>query len=128
MSTTETYVEFLYPGLLFGESSSRLLAEASGPIAMPKGAVGYRTYEQSVTTVAGETLRGTPRNHSGWTYVGRAMTVDDVRREMPDASILIANMTGNGYERVVKLPNGQTYPLKSIDQVVAAFHEDTSHG
>lgn len=118
MSVTEKYVEFLYPGIFMADSSTKLLADGEA-IELPERAVGYRTFERTATTVDGEVLRGANKNVSPWTYAGREMTLDDVRRELPDERILISNMQGNGYDRVVMFPNGQTYQLHAGDTVIS---------
>lgn len=118
MKTIERYVEFVYPGILFGDTSTARI-EQDADIVIPDGAVGYRTFEQTATVVDGETLRGERANYSGWTYIGRRMTLDDVKREWPDAQTLIRNMEGNGWLTVCALGNGQAYPLSERDSVIS---------
>ena len=108
-----TYIEYLMPGLLFAESSV-----VPAPSGVPDCAVGWRTFTRTEIQQGGEVLKGERRDVSSWTYRGREMTMEDVEREMPDSRILISNMQGNGWDRVVRIVNGHVYPLLDDDVVV----------
>ncbi len=51
---------------------------------------------------------------------GRVMTLEDVKEEMPDERILIANMTNNNYDRVVVNTNSyrSILPFNDGDVIV----------
>jgi len=125
------YVEFLYPGIVVGEYSSEP-TETRDPkyITAPEGAVAFRFYDVEEVTIDGETLTGKNKDYSGWFYVvGRAMTLEDVRREMPSKKVLIGNMESNGMDRVVSFPNGITYELHPEDIVLELPSERScAHG
>lgn len=111
------YVEFVYPGIIVSESSSREIESREAPVEMPAGAFGYRFFDRVEQDAGEETLYGKPKNRSAWHYQGEIWTVDRVKAELPNERILISNMRGNGYDRVVKTRSGQFIPLEPEDQV-----------
>ncbi len=115
------YVEYLYPGLLFPEPSIRRLNEGEQP-EPPKGCVGFRTFERREVEADGDTLKGEARDYSGWTYFGEELSLERVRAEQP-GSILLFNMEGNNWSRVVRLYTGQAYALTENDTVRDAAQE-----
>ena len=62
---------------------------------------------------------GQPKNYSGTYYFGRVMTVSDVRKEVPNSDILISNMGGNGWKKVIRTRRGNFQPFGLEDKVVA---------
>jgi len=113
------YVEFLYPGALVSETEVKEVKDRDpSRLEVPEGCFGYRFFDRQEAVVDGETLVGQPRNYSGMTYFGQAMTLAEVKREMPDALTLISNMEGNGWERVVKTRRGNFQPLELEDRVI----------
>lgn len=113
------YVEFMYPGAFFSETEVREVKERDPTkLEVPQGCFGYRFFERQEVQEGGETLFGQPRNYSGTTYFGKAMTIADVKREMPDAKTLISNMENNGWDKVVKTRRGNFQPLQLEDRVI----------
>jgi hypothetical protein len=114
------YVEFLYPGLIFGDTSSEEVQdEDPKKIEIPERATGFRFYSQTESvTEDNEILRGKKKDYSGWYYKGREMTLEDIKREIPNERILISNMEINKWNRVVKFDCGQYYPLEDKDVVL----------
>jgi len=113
------YVMFLYPGIIVSKSSSRKIENRKSKFKIPKGCFGYKLFDIHETkTEDGDTLLGKSKNYSETTYFGRLMTLEDVKREMPDADNLIRNMEGNGYNSVVKTKFGQYMPVNSGDKVI----------
>jgi|SRR3989344_4747160 len=103
--TLKHYIEFLYPGILFDETVVREVeSRNSSEIALPRGSFGYRFFDRTEVRSGRELLIGEPKNYSGTTYLGRVMTLEDVQREVPNSDILQGNMSGNGWNKVVK-PN-----------------------
>lgn len=118
---TQTYVQYQYPGLVIQEVSSKKI-EARDPekvaAKMPEGAIGFRFFDQTKIEVDKEALTGEPKNYSGWYYVdGKEMTLDEVKREMPERKILIRNMESNSYDRIVYIRD-QALPLRKDDKVI----------
>lgn len=51
----------------------------------------------------------TVRESSMYFIAGRVMTLDEVKREMPEERILISNMECNDYGRIVRTQNGYSH-------------------
>jgi hypothetical protein len=126
---TKTYVEILYPGILFSEESVK---EVNGrnPSAIVKGlesgAFGFRFYDQVETTII---LDGKPKkvasdrkNESGMYYPGgRLFTLDEVKSMGKDFHILASNMEGNNWPIVVRSRVGNFQPFDpKKDEVILA--------
>lgn len=118
-ATKLRYIEYLYPGLMVGETSTKELTGLDEHhLQMPEGAIAWRTFERASTEIDGEKLLGEIKNRSGWTYYGRRMTLEQVEREMPNERILIDNMRGS-YDAIVQTPQGRCFPLNADDRVLA---------
>jgi len=126
----EHYAEYLYPGILFGETCKvklerRNVAEAID--ALHPNADGFRLFDVEIRT--GTLEDGSPVedrrevNHSAWHYPdGKVSGIEEVERTHGSKSILALNMRGNGYEHVVTTRLGSTYPMRPGD-VVATLAE-----
>jgi len=114
------YIEFLYPGIFAAEGSAKEVSSRDpDKIKIPENCHGFRFYDRQETVAEdGETLSGEPKNYSGVYYRGRAMTLEDVKRELPNPCNLIENMEGNGLKRVVRTIFGNFYPLQDLDQIL----------
>lgn len=53
-------------------------------------------------------------------YIGESLTTEDVERLPGDHSILLSNMRGNDWERVVRTRRGNFQPVEPGDVVIAA--------
>lgn len=111
--STKHYVTFYYPGIMFDEDETRELAERGKVGKVPKGAFGYQEWDREEIERDGEVLRGKPKNHGPMIYFGEVYTVADVERLKPqsDYRVLLSNMRGNGYDRVVRTVRGNWKPL-----------------
>ncbi|MEK6915515.1 MAG: hypothetical protein AABW89_03165 [Nanoarchaeota archaeon] len=119
--TLKHYVEFLYPGSFFNESSTQEV-EARDPsvVQTPREAFGYAFFDrQEYVAQDGEVLVGRPRNRSGMHYFGKLMSLAEVKREVPNSDILQSNMKSNGLKRVVKTRRGNFQPFNKNDVLVA---------
>lgn len=119
--TLRHYVEFYSQGLAVTESSARQV-ETRDPSAVqaPTTAFGYAFFDrQEYTATDGEVLVGAPRNRSGTHYFGKAMSLADVAREVPNSEGLQENMTKKGWDKVVKTRSGTFHPLGKNDVIVA---------
>lgn len=113
------YVEFLYPGILFGESSIREVDNRNPySVTIPDEAYGFRFLDKEEIAIDDEILKGKNKNVSGWYYQGRKMSIEDVKREMPNKNILIDNMISNRYGFIVFTKFGQAFPLEDNDTVL----------
>lgn len=124
---TQTYVEYQYPGIITQETSWAKIEQRDAKKisdTIPEGAIGFRFFDRTEVQEGKETLVGKPKNHSGWYYVGgREMTLADVKKEMPDKTILIRNMESNGYSRIVFTRHNQALPLEKNDVVLESSIE-----
>jgi hypothetical protein len=114
----ETYVEFLYPGIMFSKNSTQKVKSRDiSAIKIPDGAFALRFYDVTFNEVKidGKILRDKPKNSkkTGWQYLGgEVLSLADVKKKMPDAKILISNMEGN------KIKFGQCMPMEKGDCVI----------
>lgn len=120
------YVKFFYPGAFVAETEvEEVKSRDAQKIKVPEGSYGFRFFDRQEITAENEnhepeTLRGKPKNYSGMFYFGRIMTLDDVKREMPDATILISNMETNNWDKVVKTRMGNIQPFEEKDTIIEA--------
>lgn len=114
----ELYAEFFFPGLIVSESSTRKIASREDIGPWPDYAYSMRTFAVTVADVDGERVTGKARDYSPTTWRGRAMTLDDVKREMPNERILIENMQGNGWNRICRTATGRCFPMDKDDVAV----------
>ena len=126
----EHYAEYLYPGIIFGETRKvklerRNVAEAIGELH--PNADGFRLFDVEIRT--GTLEDGSPVedrrevNHSAWHYPdGKVVGIEEVERTHGSRSILASNMRGNGYDHVVMTRCGSTYPMRP-GEVVATLAE-----
>lgn len=118
------YVEFFYPGSFVAETEvEEVKSKDATKIQVPDGSYGFRFFDRQEITAENEkhepeTLYGKPKNYSGVFYFGRIMTLDDVKREMPDATILIGNMETNKWDKVVKTRCGNFQTFKEEDTIL----------
>lgn len=103
------FVTFLSPGTFFSEQTERLIAswDSDKAVAMSKkikeryGATPYGFY--FTTRGRGpKDLDSREIKRSGTYFLGgRILTYEDVEREMPKEDILMRNMKGNGWDKVI---------------------------
>lgn len=119
---TTTYVAYDLPGTFEAEHDSRPVASRDPRVAAdtaPAGAFAFTFYDVVTTEVDGVELRSRPRNHSSRYFIGGTVrTVAEVEAMEGDRSILLSNMRGNGWDRVIFCPAGNVQPLESGDVVV----------
>jgi len=113
------YIEYLHPGIIVSEHSEEEVKKRERPAKLPNNVFGYRFFSREVVTKNGETLRGKEKNLSPCTYIGKKRTLAQVKKETPDAKILISNMESNGFKEIVNTRFGQSFPLEKGDRVEA---------
>ena len=115
------YVEYNFPGLLCSENTTPVKVDTFNVEAarsnMPKGAYGFTFFSREEQDSAGEILVGF-KKYTGFYFIGRKLTLDAVKKEMPDKTILIKNMECNGYKAVVRVKCGQCFPVGENDVVL----------
>jgi hypothetical protein len=116
---TINYIEYLYPGSFFAESSEVPVAERVLPLPVQPRVAGYRFFSRTeVQTTDGEKLVGPKHDFSPWVYFGHEYSAKEIGVVHGTASILYQNIAGNGYERAVKTIFGNWYPLSPGEIVV----------
>ncbi len=121
----QTYVEYLYPGVLASEISASPVATrniAKTALALPEDAYGFRFFDRTEATVNGEELLGKPKNFSPTYYPGgKIYTLEQVEKgdlKTPRCDILLGNMIRNNFPRVVETRTGNVYPVSEGDQII----------
>lgn len=116
------YIEWFYPGTFVSETQGSEVATRDAPAVRPEAAYGYRFYSRSEVELEGEQLVGARKDISPMTFYGEEFTLEQVRALPEDRpgqnSILISNMSGNGYERAVRTVRGNWQFLEPGDTVV----------
>ena len=112
-----TFVEFLFPGSVIPEKEVRQVENRDIP-EVPEGAFVYSFFDLNRTVVGKEEFWGSRNNHSGKVYPNaQILTVQDVKDQIPNSDILVANMEGNGWDRVVRTRRGNFQPFNEGDSV-----------
>lgn len=113
------YIEWLFPGSFFAETSAKRVISRIRPPGIPKGAYGYQFFDRIEVEAEGETLYGRPKNRSGIYYLGgKVLTLAQVKSLPGDYKTLISNMECNRWDRVIKLECGAFQPFNDNDQLV----------
>lgn len=127
MGETTHHAEYVLPGLLFPEETTRQLdardpAEAAEKA--PEGAFAFVLYDLPVVPDTGldpEQFRVTPKrqNVSKRYYLGGTLhSLDEVRAMGDDKRTLVANMEGNGWATVICTPFGNWQPFEDGDTLL----------
>jgi hypothetical protein len=99
-------------GFLFGDSTvvrvqSRDI-EAAKSAKEAKDAVSFQFFDREEQEFEDEHLVGKPKNYSPQYMInGQALTLEEVKREHAEDSILISNMEANQWDRVWKTSAGR---------------------
>jgi hypothetical protein len=120
-----TYVEFLYPGMLFGESSTQEVNTRDlSKVKVPKNTFGFKFFDILSVVVdadgkkvplTSERTNVSPVHY----YGGKIYTVAELKREFPNDDILIGNIEGNGYKKAIRCRTGDWRPFKETDILVS---------
>ena len=122
---TKTYVELFYPGTLFAENERHLVKkrDANGIAKKYPGAFSFQFYDLTSKPVnvdgverivAGHRKKVSPKYYPG----GTILTAEDVKSMAGDHKILLSNMVGNGWERIVRCRTGNFQPFEKGDVVL----------
>jgi hypothetical protein len=122
----EHWVKYFIPGTLFSEEDTQKITNrnvAAAVAKMPKYAFAFQFYD--VVVKEGTLEDGTkitdrkPVKFSGRYYPeATTYTLDDIKREKGEDSILTRNMISSDYKVVVKTRCGNYQPLEEGDQVI----------
>jgi len=119
----KTFIEFLYPGIFVSESSAQEIDHKDPKkVVIPKNCFGFRFYDCEIVKskkYPNETLVGRAKNHSGWFYINsEILTLKEVEKKMPEATILISNMKINKWKKIVNTSFGQSLQLRAGDTIL----------
>jgi len=115
-----TYIEFFLPGLVLSDTDAiEVTPKTLANLPVPKNAFAFCYYHILETEAPdGTVLKSDRLGVSGRYYIGgRVLTLADVKQEMPGERILIDNMEGNGWDRVIQTPLGNFQPFLSQDMI-----------
>ena len=123
----KTYIEFLYPGVMFSESLEKeVKARDVSKVKVPENAFGFRFFDiiSVVVNANGKNVKLTSEriNLSPMHYYGgKLYTVTEIKRYFPNKRILISNIEGNGYTRAIRCRTGNWQPFEKTDVFVEAI-------
>lgn len=116
---TQTYIEYLFPGIIVSDSSEEKVSDRTLPKKIPKGCFGFRFFERMEEKIDGEKLIGKPKKYSNWYYAkGDVLTLEEVKVKHSEKKILIGNMENNDIAKVLMTKFGQAIPLEEKDVVL----------
>ncbi len=123
--TTKKYVEYLYPGLIVSETSSKEV-EHNDPmkVNIEGRAIGFRFYEKDFINASGEQFEGKVKNRTNWFYIGKRLTFSEVQSrfgKMPKYETLISNMECNGISSVCMTEYGNFMPMEDGDMTLEEY-------
>jgi len=120
----KTYVRFSYPGTLVDDySTSEVSSREISQLKVPSGAFGFRFFDVLITASRADgeeiELRSDPFAWSPMFYYGgRIYTEAEVAAELPNSEILLSNMRGNDWNRVIQTRCGNFKPFTDEDILV----------
>lgn len=115
----QTYIEYLYAGIIVSETSTKKVSNRNLPKKIPNGCFGFRFLDRTEEIKHGENLVGEPKNYSHWYYTkGEVLNKEQVKIKYPSKEILIKNMEYNNISKVIITKYGQAIPLGENDVVV----------
>lgn len=115
----KSYVEKIYRGVLFSESSSSEVEERDPMKIENDGEMqGFRFYDKEFVVDGEKSFGGEKSNFSKWIFLGKRLSLDEVKAlygNNPDYRILISNMEENGYQYVCYTQVGSFLPMQEGD-------------
>ena len=121
-----TYVEFLYPGMLFSESSVKKVKNRDvSKLKVPRYSYGFIFFDiLSVTVKAGgkkveltsDRLRVSPMHY----YDAKVYTLAEIKRTFPKERVLINNFEGGRKKKAVRCRTGNWQIFERTDVLVKA--------
>lgn len=118
------YVEILYPGILFCETSEKKVKEVAPEKfakTLPPSAFGFRYFNRTMANIKGEGEAELKKKFiSGTYYIGKKMNLAEVKALKPakNYEILISNMEINKIKHVVRCRTGNFQSLDKGDKVI----------
>jgi hypothetical protein len=129
--TVRTFVRYKYPGIIVPEESFREIKQRD-PVetaqTAPKGVYAFQFYDVHYATIDGIDMSSAIVNESPTYFInGEKLSLADVKRDMPDKTILISNMECNHWDHVVRTQMGNITPMDDGDVIVRYFPTGGGH-
>jgi hypothetical protein len=126
--TITTYVEYLYPGSFYPETTARAVTTRNPErvaAEAPEGVFAFRYFDRASVTarIGGRDvkLRSGSLNQSGRYYIdAEELTMTDVAALPGDHSVLLSNMRSNGWDPILRCRTGNFQPLETGDALVSS--------
>lgn len=132
------FVVFLSPGTFVSEQSEKEIKswdtdkamEMAHEITERHGATPYGFYFKTRGRNDNDLDSKTIKESGMYFLGGRILTLADVKKEMPNERILISNMEGNGYKRVIINTNSwkSVHPFNDDDTLLDWKPKSAIHG
>ena len=113
----KTYIEFLYPGVGFNESSTRRVKTRDvSKVKVPKDAFGFQFFDILSVIVdadgkkvklTSEQINVSPMHY----YGGKIYTTAELKREFPADEIFVDNIRNSGYKEAIRCRTGNWLPF-----------------
>ncbi len=114
------YMEVRYESIVgksyFYEKEVEVCGTHDNPI--PDGSSGVRFFDCDVIVINGHEVKSEKFNKTGWTYVGKKMTLDDAKKSEIISPEQYKNYSSFGHHIVVVTEEGRVIPLWAKDNVV----------
>ena len=129
---TKSYVEKIYRGLLFSDSSVAEVTERDPMKVKNDGQMqGFRFYDKEFVVDGEKSYDGEKSNYSNWIYFGKRLSLTEIKAQYgndPDYRILISNMENNHYQYVCHTQAGSFLPMEekdmTFDELIAQKEQD----
>lgn len=113
------FVEILFPGIIVSERRVQEVADRNPSlITVPVDAFAFRFFDCQVAKSNGDIFVSNKQNFSPFTYFGTVYTLEEVKKQFPEHTILIENMECNGHQKMVRTHRENWFSLKEGDKVV----------
>lgn len=117
---TKSYVEKIYRGLLFSDSSVSEVTERDPMKVENDGKMqGFRFYDKEFVVDGENSYEGKTLNYSRWIYFGKRLSLEEIKAKYgnnSDYRTLISNMEINSVEYVCHTQAGSFLPMEKGDR------------
>ena len=115
----QTFIEYLYPGLIVCETSITEVNNRNTPKNIPESCIAFRFFDKIIVKIEEETLKGEANNFSGWYYLnGKEYSLSEMETKHPHLTTAIFNMKNNKKNRAVVTNWGQVFLLEDNDVIL----------
>ena len=114
------YVEYLMPQMFFFFSSKVEEIEERDPkkVKMPENSFAFRFFDANVTEDSEKCAFIEKQNVSGYYYMGKQATLDEIKELCDCGDEFIAKLSAGGYNRFVITEFSKIIALKEDDTVI----------